>query len=243
MSDSWDSEEFVTPKKVVAVTDKWAGEDADDDVKDDWEQNDGNKEEEKGKEKEKTGGAYQRPKKKPLAERIAGKETKKKQMQEEVVVTEMSKKEMTPAERHSEKMRLRKVQEEADLRLAREAFGITDKKVSDSGIDSMFPSTEEEFVAFENALKTKITEFESSKFYASFLEKLFTDLTLGLQVEDCKKIGSVINSIHHEKEKQKKELEKKKKKKSKMSVNVERKDDFDFGVGGDYNAYEDDGDI
>ncbi|XP_041364395.1 eukaryotic translation initiation factor 3 subunit J-A-like isoform X2 [Gigantopelta aegis] len=239
MSDSWDSEEFVTPKKVVAVTDKWAGEDADDDVKDDWEQNDGNKEEEKGKEKEKTGGAYQRPKKKPLAERIAGKETKKKQMQEE----EMSKKEMTPAERHSEKMRLRKVQEEADLRLAREAFGITDKKVSDSGIDSMFPSTEEEFVAFENALKTKITEFESSKFYASFLEKLFTDLTLGLQVEDCKKIGSVINSIHHEKEKQKKELEKKKKKKSKMSVNVERKDDFDFGVGGDYNAYEDDGDI
>merc|ERR1711860_60073 len=114
--------------------------------------------------------AVQRKKKKPLAERIAEKEAAR-------LAAEQQEKEdnkvLTKEEKYAEAERQKKMQEEADLKLAKEAFG-----VDSSGIDAMFPVTEEEFVKFKDALKSKISSFNASKHYAGFLEKLVQDLLL-----------------------------------------------------------------
>nr|KAG5708582.1 hypothetical protein BaRGS_033003 [Batillaria attramentaria] len=201
--------------------------------RDNWEDED---EEEKKDEAKTETQAYQRPKKKSLAERIAEKEAQQKKEEEEKKKAE--KKDLTPEERLAEKIRIKKMQEQESLSLAKGLFG-----VSESSIDNMIPATEEEFTQFEEALKSKITFFEESKFYPAFVEKLIADLVLGLGVEDVKKIGISLNNLYHEKERQRKEQEKKKKKKSKVSLKVDRADDLDLigdVAGGGGYAYDDD---
>ncbi|XP_067665125.1 eukaryotic translation initiation factor 3 subunit J-like [Haliotis asinina] len=235
MSDDWDAEDFEPPSfnTKSVVSDKWEGEDEEEDVKDSWEDSE---EEKEKKENANTGSAYQRPKKKPLAERIAEKEAKRvQQLQEE----KERNREPTAEEILNEKIRLRKIQEASDLKHAQEIFGVTRNVKT---IESMYPETEEEFKQFKDALKTKITEFEASKMYPAFIENLFQELAIGLQPEDLKKVGTALTGIYHEKEKQRKEAEKKKKKKQKAIVKVERKGDLDLigGVGEyDYDDGED----
>lgn len=159
--------------------------------------------------------AYQRKKKK-LADRIAEKQAAKLKAQEE------EKRVLTPEEQLSEKLRQRKLQEESDLKLAKEAFGTSDM----TGIDAMFPETEEEYKEFEEALKNKITYFDKSKHYVSFIEKLFTDIVLTLETEDVRKVGTCITTIYQEKQKQQRELKKKEKKKIKVTIKSERDGDF-----------------
>lgn len=180
--------------------------------------------------------AYQRPKKKPLADRIAEKEAQKKKEEEEKARLKEEKKDLTAEEKLAEKIRLKKIQEQGDLSLAKGLFG-----VSESSIDKMIPTTEEEFRQFGEALKSKITFFEESKFYSAFAEKLISDLALGLSVDDVKKLGTSINTLYHEKERQRKEQDKKKKKKSKATIRVDKPDDFDLigDASGNY-GYDDD---
>lgn len=47
-----------------------------------------------------------------------------------------------------------------------------------SGIEAMCPSSKDDFVAFEKLLKDKITQFEKSVHYSSFLESLFRELCI-----------------------------------------------------------------
>ncbi|WAR01010.1 EI3JA-like protein [Mya arenaria] len=158
--------------------------------------------------------AVQRKKKKPLAERIAEKEAARlAQLEEE----KKASKGLTPDQKRAEAERLIKIQEQADLKLAKEAFG-----VDATGVDGMFPVTEEEFTKFRDALVQKIT----------------------ITVDDLKKISTTTNSIFHEKQRQQKEVEKKKKKKSKTVV-LERDTDFkDIAAAGrgdyDDSYYDDD---
>ncbi|WAR00826.1 EI3JA-like protein [Mya arenaria] len=180
--------------------------------------------------------AVQRKKKKPLAERIAEKEAARlAQLEEE----KKASKGLTPDQKRAEAERLIKIQEQADLKLAKEAFG-----VDATGVDGMFPVTEEEFTKFRDALVQKITSFKSSDQYSSFIEKLSQDLVMDLTVDDLKKISTTTNSIFHEKQRQQKEVEKKKKKKSKTVV-LERDTDFkDIAAAGrgdyDDSYYDDD---
>ncbi|XP_046354885.1 eukaryotic translation initiation factor 3 subunit J-B-like [Haliotis rufescens] len=235
MSDEWDADDFEPPSFNAkgVVSDKWEGEDEDQDVKDNWE--DSEEEKERNKSEGTEGSAYQRPKKKSLADRIAEKEAKRVQQLEE---EKARNREPTAEEKLNEKIRLRKVQEAADLKNAQEIFGVKNAK----SIESMYPETEEEFKLFKDALKTKITEFEASRMYPGFIENLFQELAIGLQPEDLKKVGTALTGIYHEKEKQRKEAERKKKKKQKAIVKVERKGDLDLigGVGEyDYDDGED----
>lgn len=136
--------------------------------------------------------------------------------------------ELTPEEQLAEKLRVKKLQEEADLELAKDAFGkscpiwfsfqelkqkiiyisvsrlcnkvciffcrslttsknlsllsLTSGVGSATGIDAMCPSSKEEFTEFEKVLKEKISQFEKSVHYSSFLESLFRELCIS-----CKK--------------------------------------------------------
>ncbi|XP_052792428.1 eukaryotic translation initiation factor 3 subunit J-B-like [Mya arenaria] len=231
----WDDDDFEPAAPGIAATDRLEGED-EDNIKDSWDADDDDKEKKDGDPADGSMKAVQRKKKKPLAERIAEKEAARlAQLEEE----KKASKGLTPDQKRAEAERLIKIQEQADLKLAKEAFG-----VDATGVDGMFPVTEEEFTKFRDALVQKITSFKSSDQYSSFIEKLSQDLVMDLTVDDLKKISTTTNSIFHEKQRQQKEVEKKKKKKSKTVV-LERDTDFkDIAAAGrgdyDDSYYDDD---
>uniref|UniRef100_A0A9J7YL67 Eukaryotic translation initiation factor 3 subunit J n=1 Tax=Cyprinus carpio carpio TaxID=630221 RepID=A0A9J7YL67_CYPCA len=243
-ADSFEPEELI---KKAAVHDKWEGEDEDDDVKDNWDD-----EEEEEKEEEKKSEAKPTEKKK-LSEKIKEKENLQRKKQEELqkrttvqtLELEESKNStaLTPEEELAEKLRVKKLQEDSDLELAKEAFGVVSNNVT--GIDAMSPSTKEDFTEFERLLKEKISSYEKSIHYSSFLEALFRDLCLSLEVDDFKKINNSLTVLLSEKQRQEKANKGKKKKKGVVpggGLKATKRDDLaDYGeFGGGYaQDYED----
>jgi len=236
MSD-WENEDFdpTVPAVKPAPTDKWDGEDEDDDVKDSWEDED----EEKEKEGEGQPKAYQKPKKKPLAERIAEKNRAKEEAEK---AAKAEKRELTAAEKLAEKIRLQKIQEEADLKNAKDLFGVGEG-LPPKGIDAMLPETKEEFDAFADALKAKITFFESSELYGAFVEKLINDVSVSLPAEVIKKVGISLNQLYHEKDRLRKEAAKNKKKKQKATIKYDKADDLGLADGSGATYFDDDDDF
>ena len=98
-----------------------------------------------------------KPKKPTKEERIAEKKAKRRAEDKgaEDKGTEQTSKPMTAQEELEEKMKQQRLQEESDLTLAMETFGVKQKL-----IDTMEPKTEEEFTEFQEALTTIITKFE-----------------------------------------------------------------------------------
>lgn len=80
---------------------------------------------------------------------------------------------MTPEEQLAEKLRLQKIQEEADLRAAMDTFGVTADK---SGLDGFNPTNKSELAEFTDALSKKISQFKHLDDYPSFLEELVRNL-------------------------------------------------------------------
>ncbi|XP_053318489.1 eukaryotic translation initiation factor 3 subunit J [Spea bombifrons] len=210
-ADSWEVDNFepeeVKPKAAVVV-DRWEGEDEEEDVKDNWddeEPEDANKQEPQKSEQKVT-------EKKKLSEKIKEKEKQQKKRQEELkkrLEESQEPQELSPEEQLAEKLRLKMLQEESDLELAKEAFGV----VSVTGIDAMKPSTREDFTEFGKQLKEKITQYEKSLYYPGFLEALVRDICISLEVEDLKKISNSLTVLCSEKQKQEKQSKAKKKKK------------------------------
>ncbi|XP_039578969.1 eukaryotic translation initiation factor 3 subunit J [Passer montanus] len=207
-ADSFEVVEPVAKRLVPGVAgDRWAGEDEEDDVKDNW---DDEEEEEEVKETE----VKQEPKvseKKKIAEKIKEKEKLQKKKQEELkkrLEAPEEQKELTPEEQLADKLRLKKLQEESDLELAKETFGVN----STCGIDAMNPSSKDDFTEFGKLLKEKITQYEKSLHYAGFLEALLRDVCISLEVDDLKKITNTLTVLCSEKQKQEKNKAKKKKK-------------------------------
>ncbi|XP_035221342.1 eukaryotic translation initiation factor 3 subunit J-like [Stegodyphus dumicola] len=215
----WENEDFEPAvfKKPIPHTDRWEGEDEDDDVKDNWD----DEEEEKEEKPEQNVIAVQPKKKKHITQVIAEKEEKKrKEIEEKMKLLEQEKKDLTPQERHAQKLKQQKLQEEADLELAKETFGVTDT-VED--IDKR-PSSKEDFDNFRKLLVEKIHQNEDSPHFISFLEDLCRDLCLNVNPDDIKKITSSLNALAHEKIKvQKAKSGKKKSKKATLNIG---KDDF-----------------
>ncbi|XP_071502934.1 eukaryotic translation initiation factor 3 subunit J-like [Diadema antillarum] len=242
----WDDDDFDPEagfqKPAAAMTDKWEGEDEDEDVKDDWAASDDDEKEEKS---EGSGGApvggtaFQVKKKKnKLEEALKKKEEKRKKTTD---TPDEEKVELTPEEQMAERLRQQKLVEEADFELAKEAFGVTDAaKVS---LDSMNPTTEEEFAEFGKLLKEKLGKLESSEHYVSLLEDVFQSCCISLEAEQVKKLGSSLTAIGNEKTKAQKAL-KGKKAKSKKAVlagsgKSAKKDEFDVDYGYDGNEFDD----
>jgi len=241
MSDiEWDDEGFEPPpSSTTAIKDRWEGED-EDDVKDNWEDDiDENEDENKPTDNGESNAAPAK-KKKSLKERIAEKEEKKRLEQEQrrkEQEEETATQQLLPEEMMAEKARQRQLQEESDLLLAVETFGVSD---SVQGlIDSMEPSSKEDFDKFEELLRGKITKYERSPHYVPFLESLFRQIAIDLESEDIKRLGSTLTALSNEKAKQQKGTKGKKKTKQKASLVVGKDTDNVLDDTGGYNEYDD----
>ncbi|KAG8145261.1 hypothetical protein E2320_013620 [Naja naja] len=304
-ADSWDADTFEAPDRLagrlgptpaVVTRDRWAGEDEDDDVKDNWDDEEEEQQQEDEKESEaKPGerpgggspGAPRRPREAaaaaaaanlvPLrriqsfrqeessredkgageaaAEEAGGGQEKGKGMGGRgtaasprrlgglrwlqpcfvsLLKLEESEdsKDLTPEEQLADKLRLQKLQEEADLELAKETFGVNNI----CGIDTMNPSSKDDFTEFGKLLKEKITQYEKSLYYAGFLETLVRDICISLEVDDLKKITNSLTVLCSEKQKQEKQNKAKKKKKGVVpggGLKATMKDDLE-----DYGGYD-----
>nr|XP_047902239.1 eukaryotic translation initiation factor 3 subunit J [Anser cygnoides] len=200
-------------------------------VPDNW---DDEEEEEEVKETE----IKQEPKvseKKKIAEKIKEKEKQQKKKQEELkkrLEAPEEHRELTPEEQLADKLRLKKLQEESDLELAKETFGVNNT----CGIDAMNPSSKDDFTEFGKLLKEKITQYEKSLHYASFLEALVRDVCISLEIDDLKKITNSLTVLCSEKQKQEKQSKAKKKKKGVVpggGLKATMKDDL-----ADYGGYD-----
>jgi len=239
MSDvEWDDEGFEPPARTVVAKDRWEGED-EDDVRDNWE--DDNEEDEDENKPTDNGqvNAVAAKKKKSLKERIAEKEEQKRLEQEQrrkELEDEVDDVQLSPAEMAAEKARQRQLQEESDLLLAVETFGVSDGLRGQ--IDSMEPSSKDDFDKFEELLRTKITKYEKSPHYVPFLESLFRQVTIDLEADDIKRLGSTLTALSNEKAKQQKGT-KGKKKKQKASLVVGKDTDDVLAETGGYDEYDD----
>uniref|UniRef100_A0A673LIT4 Eukaryotic translation initiation factor 3 subunit J n=1 Tax=Sinocyclocheilus rhinocerous TaxID=307959 RepID=A0A673LIT4_9TELE len=258
-SDDWDADNFELSEPIrnaAGRLDRWEGEDEEEDVKDNWDDDEEEKEEEKKVEQKKA--EVKPPEKKKFTDKIKEKEILQKKKQDELrkKMDETAKSEnLSAEEQHAETIRLIKLQEEADMELTREAFGVDPAAANASttvittnnasGIEAMCPSSKDDFVAFEKLLKDKITQFEKSVHYSSFLESLFRELCISLEVDDLKKISNSLSVLLSEKQKQEKKANKKKKKgvlpggglKANMKDNFADYGGFDDGYGNDYDDF------
>lgn len=220
MSDGeWDADNFEAKQPVVS--DKWEGEDEDDEVRDNWD------DEDEADKKDETisaeASAVQIKKKKPLKERLAEKEEKrKKDLEEKRKQEEEAKKQLTPKQLFEEKLRRQKIQEEADLALAVEAFGFGKEEPVVVGVlDGFEPKTKEDFDKFSQMLCEKITQFEKSPYYVPFMETFVCDVTLAVGPDDLKKLSSTLTALYNEKVKLQKSTKGKKKTK-KATLTIEK---------------------
>ncbi|XP_062403949.1 eukaryotic translation initiation factor 3 subunit J-A isoform X2 [Sardina pilchardus] len=216
--DSWDAESFEPdkPLKNAAANDKWEGEDEEDDIKDNWDEEE--EEEEKSAEKPTELKASD---KKKLNEKIKEKENLQRQKQEELRkrIEEPQEAEepeepeeaqltpeeaqLTPEEERAETHLVESLQEDADLELASETLGGVSNHVT--GIDAISPASREDFTEFEKLLKDKISPYEKSIHYSNFLESLFKNLCISVEVEDLKKINTSMTALLSEKQRQEKQ--------------------------------------
>ncbi|XP_061101285.1 eukaryotic translation initiation factor 3 subunit J-B isoform X6 [Conger conger] len=254
-ADSWDAENFQPEEPVtkagVTLLDRWEGEDEDEDVKDNWDDEEEVKVVKENKPEVKTEVSQ----KKKLSEKIKEKEKKKQAIKDTI--------ELSPDDAAAEKLRVKELQEAADLELANDAFDggdlhvtspltdgcdlpvtspLTDGCVPNSvpvvstvtGIDTLRPSSKDDFTELHKLLKEKISQYESSVHYSNFLESLFRDLCISLEVDDLKKISTSLTVLLNEKQKQEKQNKAKKKKKNTVmpggGLKAKLKDDLaDYG--------------
>jgi len=188
----WDADDFepdATPAATAVPSDKWEGEDEDDDVKDAWDA-----ESEEEKEPDTTEKVVKVKKKKTLAQKIAEKEEAAEQARLEKMAQQAADDALnTPEGKLAEKLRLQKLAEDNDLKLAKDMMGLG----GDGGvIDSMKPQSPSEFEDFSKALMEKFSSLESSEFYQDFAENFVKSLCTSLNVSTLKKIKGHVDAFH-----------------------------------------------
>lgn len=83
---------------------------------------------------------------------------------------------MTPEQRLAEKARIQKLQEENDLKIALETFGLGDTTGAVGGIDARNPQTAEEFTELAEAISKKVLQFRTREEYSNFTEELVRNI-------------------------------------------------------------------
>lgn len=234
----WDRDAFEPVISVTAAvgSSRWDGEDEEEEIKDSWEEfaeeeKDDKENESKDESKVQTGKVK---KKKTLKDIVTEKEEKKRQDLEKRKQLEEPASDLTPEEAIEEKLRQQRLQEEAELELVKETFG-TENDVK-YGLESMNPTSKEDFDLFRKALVETISSHERSPCYVAFLDDFFRELCVNLEAEDLKKLGNTLHVLANEKVKAAKASSKGKKKKSKASLYVGKPGDYDYA--GEYEGNE-----
>lgn len=95
---------------------------------------------------------------------------------------------MSPEQRVAEKLRLKKLQEEADTKTALDTLGLASTMASNmastSSIESFDPTTKEEFDEFATAITKIITQFRAKEEYVPFLDELVSKLCAGCEFNE-----------------------------------------------------------
>ncbi|XP_011638654.1 eukaryotic translation initiation factor 3 subunit J [Pogonomyrmex barbatus] len=215
MDEEWDVDNVETKFDLAMRSNKWEGEDEEEEVKDSWE----DVEEEKKDVEKPAEVPKAKPKpKKALAERI---EEREKKAREEAERKAKEKEEaLTPEERRAEMLRRQRLQEEADLRLAMETFGVPE--TPSESLDTMVPDTKEDFERFGTALSQKINQFNKHAEFPPFAEELIKSIALNLSSNYLKKVKTLVDNLLIEKQKMEKgEKAKKNKGKGKAKLKIE----------------------
>ncbi|XP_042213903.1 eukaryotic translation initiation factor 3 subunit J-like isoform X2 [Homarus americanus] len=185
-------------------------------------------------------------KKKKLTDIIAEKEARQlEELEKRKKEAEEKAKLQTAEGKLAEKMRLQKIQEDSDLQLANELLGSTSSITEEDNkmLDDIDLSTSSGLESFRKALTSKIRiseRLEKRPFFVTFVEDICRDLCQNLEVEEVKRVSTVINSIYNEKVKAGKPKSKKKAG-GKAKLNVGQgaiADDLGNDFGG-YNEYDD----
>ncbi|XP_071869044.1 eukaryotic translation initiation factor 3 subunit J [Bombus fervidus] len=215
MDDEWDVENAEAKFDLAIRSNKWEGEDEDEDVKDSWE----DVEEEKKDVEKPAEVPKAKPKpKKALAERIEEREKKAKAEAERRA--KEKEEALTPEERRAEQIRRQRLQEEADLRLAMETFGVTEEPAL--SLDATVPSTKEEFEQYGSVLTQKLNQLAKNVEFPPFGEELIKSVALNLSSAHLKKVKTLIDNLLIEKQKiEKGEKAKKNKGKGKAKLKIE----------------------
>lgn len=182
---------------------KWQEEDdAADDVKDNWEDDD----------VEPPKPAPKSTEPKPKAANKRGANSKNAETSDAV-----SSKTMTAQEFREKRLLEEKLQRESDLRLTKQMLGMEDKDIA-----LEFPlETKEDFDTFHKNLVHKLWCYDKSPHYYGLLDKLFRDLCVPLEAEELKGLSSTVNALFNEKVKVNKNKPKKKGIKG-VAIKVER---------------------
>ncbi|XP_050548250.1 eukaryotic translation initiation factor 3 subunit J-like [Daktulosphaira vitifoliae] len=124
---------------------------------------------------------------------------------------------MTPEEK---KLLQQKLQEEADLEVAKEMLGVGEG--DEDSIDRMHPKTKEDFVLFEQALQKKLQSVSKSEYYSEFIEELIRNLSVNLSMNDLRKLKATVDNMNIEKMKAEKgDKNKKSKGKAKAKLRLD----------------------
>lgn len=238
MSDAeWDDDDFDASKVGATIkkpfTDKWEGEDEDDDIKDEWDK-ESSEEEDSSKGSESSAKAHQVKKKKKIHEIIAEKEAAKIRDTEELEKAKAAEEAAnTPEGRLAEKLRQQKIAELDSLNMAREMMGL-----NAGSIDSMDPSTVDEFDQLSKAIVNKVQSFNTSSHYNDFIEGLVKELSLDQPAPTLKKIKIHVETLHSTKLREEKASKTKKGGGGKARPSVKndlQKDLFGGGGGGGFD--------
>ncbi|XP_017891375.1 eukaryotic translation initiation factor 3 subunit J [Ceratina calcarata] len=217
MDDEWDVENAEAKFDLAIRSNKWEGEDEEEEVKDSWE----DVEEEKKDVEKPAEVPKAKPKpKKALAERI---EEREKKAREEAERKAKEKEEsLSPEERRAEQLRRQRLQEEADLRLAMETFGVWEEQTGVLSLDATVPSTKEEFEQYGSVLTQKLNELAKNSEFPPFGEEIIKNVALNLSSTHLKKVKTMIDNLFIEKQKiEKGDKTKKNKGKGKAKLKIE----------------------
>jgi len=228
-ADNFDPNDIKTAPSVGA--NKWEGEDEDEDVKDNWEDEEEEEEKKDVEKQEPAKPAQQKKSKKFIEEKDRLHEEAERKGQERETVQEL-----TPEE-------IQKLQEESDLRVAMETFGVVSVAETSTalGIDTMNPSTREEFDELQEAISKKVQSFAKSPHFPSFAEELIRNICVNLTSQDLKKLKTTVENMFLEKSKAEKgDKTKKSKGKGKVKLKVEGDhalvNEYSYG---DYDDFDD----
>lgn len=198
MDVSWDADNFE-PKLPTTLTtsNKWEGEDEEEIVKESWED-----EEEEKKDEEKTEVQAPPPPKpkKRIQDKIAEKERLEREKADRLSAEKVE--ELTPEQKLAEKLRAQKLQEESDLRLAMETFGVTEANIGK--IDGFQPSTKAEFTEFADLLTKKICLYKAREEFPTFIDEFIRNIVVQLPSADIKRIKMSVDNLYIEKQKSEK---------------------------------------
>merc|ERR1711953_974328 len=174
-------------------------------------------------------------KKKNLAQKIAEKEEAAQLAKLEKLKREEEEREAnTPEGKLAEKLRLQRLAEENDLKLAQEMFSGSTGGAA-GGIDAMNPQTKEEFDDFSKVVLDKITSLASSEHFQDFAEDFVKNLCMSLNVQTLKKCKTHVEAFTSAKLKEEKAATGKGKKgKSLKSLKMDRDSTTNY-----YDGYDD----